>query len=624
MAPAVRKVDHSREALRYAERVVSGKIPACEWVRRAGERHLRDLDTAEARGLRFDREKANRICRFAELMPHIKGEWAKGHQRIVLQPWQKFAYCNLFGWQRHRDLVLSGLTGLTKVAPASDREWFRRFRTGYLEVPRKNSKSTMGAITGLYMLGPDEEEGAECVSAATTRKQAGAVWEVARFMTLRTPRFRDRYGIDVYRHSLVREATASNFVALSKESETLDGLNLHFGDVDELHAHKDRSLWDVLDTAMGSRAEPLLLAITTAGGNQEGICYEQRSYLIKILQGLLEDDSFWGIIYTVDDPEAWDDPKQWQIANPNYGISVDPVKLADAAKKARFSAAAQNNFKTKHLNVWVSAASAWANMEEWKAGTRPDLHEFAARELATAKGRNTFGIPPEFDGRECWISGDLASKIDIASLAFIFPDPDGGITVFGRHYLPEDLVEELAGKTGGHYAQWADRGWLTLTSGNTADFDRIEAEIEAAAGRFKLLGYCYDPWQSHQMVGHLTDKGLPCAEIKPTVANYSPAMKELEALVKGRRVRHDGNPCGLWMVSNVVVKEDYKGNIYPRKERNTAKIDWLVALLGGMNRVIVTPKPNPVCECAEPDLDEAGLCLKCQRWTATRSMVLVM
>lgn len=609
MPPVRRQLrNYAREAATYARKVVTGKILACKHVRDACARHLRDLETGTERGLRFEADAANRACRFIELLPHVKGKWAKAKQRIKLEPWQVFIVCALFGWMRQ----------------TAGGGWARRFRTAYIEVPRKNAKSTLAAAIALYMLGPDEEEGAECVSAATTRAQAQAVWSVARRMALKTPRYRDRFGVEVFRHSIVREETGSNYVALSRESDTLDGLNLHLANVDELHAHKSRELWDVLDTAMGSREQPLLLAITTAGGNQEGICFEQRSYVVKVLEGTLEDDSYFGIIYTVDDPKKWDSTEQWRMANPNYGVSVDPENLEQAARKARFSASARNNFLTKHLDIWVSVANAWANMEEWKAGTRVDLHEYAARELATEEGRRGFGIPPDFDGRECWISGDLASKIDIASLAFIFPDPDGGITVFGRHYLPEDLVEDLAGKTGGHYAQWANRGWLTLTAGNTVDFDRIEADIEAAAGRFKMLGYCYDPWQSHQMVGHLTEKRLPCAEIKPTVANYSPAMKELEALVKGRKVRNDGNPCGLWMVSNVVVKEDYKGNIYPRKERNTAKIDWLVALLGGMNRVIVTPKPNPVCECAEPDLDEAGLCLKCQRWTATRSMVVML
>lgn len=568
-----RVLGHVETAHRYAEHVVKGKVPACRYVQLAGQRFLNDLESGSRRGLHFNEAEANRICKFQELLPHVKGKWAKGGQLIHLEPWQKFGLCNQFGWQRENE----------------DGDWVRRFRISYEEVPRKNAKSTKLAGVALYMLGPDEEEGAECVSAATTRHQAQAVWGVARRMVLKTPRYRERFGVEALKHAIIRESTGSNFIALSREADTLDGLNLHFGAVDELHAHKSRELWDVLDTAMGARSQPLLMAITTAGGNQDGICYELRDYLVKILEGTLEDDAFWGIIYTVDSAERWDAPEQWRIANPNYGISVDPAIIEQAARRAKHSASALNNFLTKHLNVWVNAASAFINMDEWKAGAVEELASFAVKALKDDlkhPATPSFGIPPEFDGRECLLGADLAARVDIASLAFIFPEDDGGATVFGRHYLPEELVKEAAASTGGNYAQWAKAGWLTLTPGNVIDLDHIESDVKRAARRFNVKSFAHDPWQAQQMVAHLAEESIECIEVKPMVSTFSPAMKEVEALVKAKKLRHNGDPCARWMVSNVVAKEDFKQNVYPRKEKPGRKIDFFVAMLEAMNRFV--------------------------------------
>lgn len=548
--------DHARDAQRYAERVIAGKIPACKWVRLACERHVRDLDTAKDRGLYFDPDAAGRICRHVERLPHIKGKWARAHEKIRLEPWQKFSLCNVFGWKRIEDDL-------------------RRYHTVYIEVPRKNAKSTLTAAVALYMLGPDEEEGAECVTAATTRDQASIVFSLARHMALRTPLYRERFGVEVSKYALVRDETASNLRSVSSEHDTLDGLNVHLASVDELHAHKSRALWDVLDTARGSREQPILWGITTAGGDQDGICYEQRDYVCKVLEGVLEDDAYYGIIYTVDDPDAWDDPEQWRMANPNYGVSVRPESLEDAAKKARHSAPALRNFQTKHLNIWVNAAAQWMNMEEWKSCGSPDLRL------------------EDFAGRQVYLGLDLASRSDIASMAYIFPGEDGAMTVFGKHFLPGDLVEEKAATTGGHYLQWASQGWLTLTEGTVIDLDTIEDLVAAEAERYPVTALAYDPWQATQLAQHLIVKGIPCIEIRPTVQNFSAAMKEVEALVRSGKLRHNCDPVATWMVSNVVAKEDFKDNVFPRKERPNKKIDFFVALLSAMNRAMLTEAPKP-------------------------------
>src|ERR1017187_661235 len=261
---------------KYAEDVVSGVIPACKYVRQTCQRQLLDLVRTPF-AWNFDLAKAERVCRFIELLPHIKGKWKT--KLIVLEPWQIFILTTVFGWV--------------------DADGNRRFRTVYIEVPRKNSKSTITAGVALYCL-CENEPGAEVYSAATKKDQAKIVWDVAKRMVQKTPGLRRRFGVDVSASSIFVESRAATFVPLSSDEDGLDGLNIHFADLDELHAHKTRAVWDVLDSATGSRTQPLIWAITTAGSNRNGVCYEQRQYVIDILSGAHEDDRYFGIIYSID------------------------------------------------------------------------------------------------------------------------------------------------------------------------------------------------------------------------------------------------------------------------------------------------------------------------------------
>jgi phage terminase large subunit-like protein len=564
-------LDYTAAARLYARRVVEGKEVACRWVVAACARHLHDLEHGKDRGLRFDREAANRACRFIELLPHIKGEWAKLRELIVLQPWQIFIVANLFGWMKQKK-----------------GKWVRRFNLAYIEVARKNAKSTLAAAIALYMLAVDGEEGAEIYSAATTRGQARIVFGVARHMALRTPRYRERFGVEVLAHSLVQESTASSFLALSSDYDSLDGLNPHFVPVDELHAHKNRALWDVLETAMGSRTQPLLLAITTAGGNQVGICYEVRGYVTSILESAgFDDDAVFGIIFTADEPDKWDDPVQWRMANPNLGVSVFQDFIADKARKARQNAAALNNFKTKHLNIWINAMAAFFNMERWDAGADSALRL------------------ENFAGQECYIGLDLASSIDIASKAYLFPEqdlPDGrkGLVVFGKHYMPSEMIEERASRTTGHYLGWAESKHLTLTEGTEIDLDTIENELKEDCVTFRVRGLAHDPWQAKQMIQHLMAHGVECVEIDQTTRNFSPAMKYLEGRLQSGRVLHDGNPASRWMMSNVVARFDPRDNVYPRKENPASKIDFALALLNAGNRVVAQEPDDSISAYGGP------------------------
>ena len=543
--------------IQYAEAVVSKEILACKWVQKACQRHLDDL-------VRFDRKSsdyqfnpelqdrsgrpyrpADNICAFIERLPHVKGPLA--NQFIKLEPWQIFILSAVFGWVK------------------SDGK--RRFRRSYIEVPRGNAKSTLSSAVALYMLAADREGGAEVYSLATTRDQARIVFGDAQTMARKSPGFRNRFDVSVGAHNIHVLRTGSKFEALSAEGSTLDGLNIHFGCIDELHAHKTRTVYDVVETGTGKRDNSLLWVITTAGSNRSGICYEARNFVTKLLDGVFEDETQFGIIYGLDDGDDWTVKNSLIKANPNWGISVREEILVPLQAKAMQLPSAVNNFKTKHLNEWVSADTAWMDMRSWDASANPDL------EL------------DQFLGQPCWIGLDLASKTDIAALVMVFQHPDtpDAYAVFGKYYLPEDTVH-AAGNS--QYEGWARDGRLSVTPGNVIDFSWIEADLQDIASRFSVEAVAFDPFQATQLSTRMLAEGLPMIEVRPTVLNFSEPMKTLEALVLQKKLVHDGDPVLAWMASNVVAHLDIKDNIYPRKERPENKIDGIVALIMALSRAI--------------------------------------
>ena len=542
-------------ARQYAEQVVSGDISACRWVKHSCQRQLDDLARFNGKTSPYqfnpklrDREgrtflPADNLCAFIERLPHVKGSLAG--EPIKLEPWQVFILTTVYGW----------------VKPDGK----RRFRRSYIEVPRGNAKSTLSSAAALYMLAADREGGAEVYSLATTRDQARIVFGDAQMMARKSPGFRSRFGVEVGAHNIHVLASGSKFEALSAEGSTLDGLNIHFGCVDELHAHKTRTVYDVVETATGKRDNSLLWVITTAGSNRSGICYEARTFVTKLLEGLFDDESQFGIIYGLDDGDEWTNEAALIKANPNWGVSVRPEVLLPLQAKAMQLPSAINNFKTKHLNEWVSADASWMDMRDWDA---------------CADG--TISLD-QFEGCRCFIGVDLASKVDLAAKARIF-EREGKFYVFMEYYLPESAVED--GRNS-QYSGWARQGLLTVTPGNVTDFDQIEAELVEDASRFEVAEVPFDPFQATQLSSHLIAQGLPMVEMRPTVLNFSEPMKQLEALVLQKRLVHDGDPILAWMISNVVCHTDAKDNIYPRKEREENKIDGVVALIMALGRQMV-------------------------------------
>lgn len=530
--------DYIGIANQYIEDVLSGAIPACHWVKKACQRQKRDLHGLT--GYVFNTKKACKVCYFVECLRHTKGPLAT--QRIHLEPWQIFILTTVFGWV--------------------DAEGARRFKKVYIEVPRGNGKSAISSAICLFMLAADNEYGAECYTFATTGDQARIVFDVSRQMAVMCKDVTSALGITVQKRSITQLKTGSKLSPKNSKDDTLDGLNTHFGCIDELHAHKNRGLYDVIETSIGKRQQPLLWVITTAGFDTSGICYEVRTMITMVLNGLVKAEAQFGIIYTIDDDDDWRSDDALIKSNPNWGVSVNPETIRDIRLNALNLPSAANNFKTKHLNIWCSAKAAWMDMQAWKLCEDPKLSL------------------DDFEGQPCIIGLDLGAKNDITAKVKLFPqtrtDGKTEYVAFYDFYLPEDTVEKSSNS---QYQGWVDQGIIHQTPGAMTDFAIVEEGIREDLSRFDVQAIAYDPWQATQLATRLSDDGAPMVEFRNTVQNMSDPMKSLEALVLDKRIKH---PCNLamdWMMGNVVAKLDAKDNIFPRKERYENKIDGPVAMI---------------------------------------------
>ncbi len=567
---------YAERAIAYAGRVTRGEETAGRLERLACARFLRDLEKqgTDAFPYVFDEHAGARACRFIELLPHIKGEWAKPtyvdgkfvYPKIELGDWQVFGLVNVFGWLRVGTRL-------------------RRFTRWYEEVARKNAKSTKAAGVLLFMLTADGEPGAHVYTAATTGEQAREVFDVAREMATREPEFRLRFGVSVGKNDITVANTASTARALNAEGSTLDGLNVHFAAIDELHAHKTRAVYDVIDTATGARSQPLILMITTAGTDTAGICYEQREYTRKVLEGSHDDESWFGVIYTLDDGDVWHDPAVWRKSNPNMGVSVYRDKFEAAIRKARATPSALNNTLTKHLNVWVNAAEAWMPGDEWNACANPELRE------------------ADFAGRKCWIGLDLAEKRDFAAKAKVFELDDDAYALFVKLYLNQVAVQE----SGNAKLQgWVHAGYVTENPGNVTDLDVVAEDLRTDCKQHDVQEIAYDPALSRYFATKLVAEGLPMVEIRQAPMFYTQPLIQVENLVLERKLQHDGNEAMAWMVSNVVVVvSKITGLKHPAKESDAKKIDGPIAGLMALGRAMLKETSESVYEQMARDSEAA-------------------
>jgi len=353
--------------------------------------------------------------------------------------------------------------------------------------------------------------------------------------------------------------------ALGSDSDTEDGLNPLLGIIDEYHAHKSADMVNVLESGMGSREQPLIYIITTAGTNRNGPCYqEERELAVRTLAGEGPEDYFC-IIYTLDEDDEWDDPKVWIKANPNLGISIGEEYLHSRVRQALASPRKQNDVKTKNFNIWCDAQTAWIGSETW----------------------DTCGAPVDdslLAGRPCFAAFDLANTTDLSAVAFVFPpmDLENEYQVLMKFYMPENVIDEKSKTDKVPYALWRDRGYLTATPGDIIDQDYIEADLRSAFDTYHVVRTGYDPWNASQIVTHMKAEGMEMVAIRQGFATMSPMSKFFETLLAGKRLHHGNNPILAWNASCVEVEQDAAGNIKPvkpDKRKSGKRIDGIVAMI---------------------------------------------
>lgn len=543
----------------YIAGVLDGSVPACTTIRQAVERHQRDLKTGAERGLHFDRAAAEHVVQFFGFLRHSKGEWAG--EPFELAPWQQFMLWALFGWKRADGL--------------------RRFRIAYIEVPRKNGKTTIVAGLGLYLLVADGEPGAEVYSAATKRDQAKLSWSEAVRMVGASAALSNMVQHWKSSDNLSVEATASRFMPLGADADTMDGLNIHAGLIDELHAHRTRAVVDVLHTATGARRQPLIVEITTAGFDQESICYEHYTYSRQVLAGTAEDDTWFAFIAEADEGDDWMDPVTWAKANPNLGISVKVDDLHRKCEQAQKMPAQQNAFRRLHLDQWTQQSDRWIDLTLWDANNRGvDVDKLV--------------------GRECYGGLDLSSVSDLTAWVMAFPtveDPEQ-VDVLARFWCPQSRLEDGTNKYQAQYLAWAREGWLEVTPGNAVDYGFIKQAVLEDAERYALRNVNVDRlFQGYQVSMELQDEGMEVFGMGQGFISMAAPMREFERRLLSKKINHGGNPILRWMADNVAVRQDPAGNLKVDKATSQGKVDGIVALVMALDRCMRhEPKRRSVYE----------------------------
>lgn len=491
----------------------------------------------------FDTDKAEHALGFfQEWLRHSKGRFAG--KPFDLLPWQGELVANLFGWMRCDDDT-------------------RRYRMAYVSTAKKSGKSTLLAGVGLYLLAMDGENGAEVYGAAADREQASLVFREAANMVRSSPQLSKVLEVIDSRRTIAYRREASFYRVLSADAFRAEGLNIHGLLFDELHAQRDRGLWDALRYGGAARAQPLLVSITTAGYDRNSICYEQYSYAKAVMRDWRHDPSFYPCIYEADEGDEWTDEAVWPKANPSWGVTIKPEDFAIDCREAQLSNTKENAFKRYRLNMWTQQENRWIKVEAWDA----------------------CGLPPPgpLEGRECWVGLDLATSFDTSAMVAVFPAEDGTYDVLCRFWIPGDNAHEREKRDRVPYTTWANdpEAGLTMTDGNVTDYDVIRRDINSFGEKYNIRQIAIDRWNATQLSLQLQGDGHEVIGYGQGFASMSAPSKALEAAVCSGKIRHGGNPVLAWMAGNASVKVDAGGNIKPVKPKYGAaeRIDGIVALV---------------------------------------------
>lgn len=484
---------------------------------------------------------------FISSLRQSKGAWAG--QVLDLLPWQADLLGRLYGTLRPDGL--------------------RQYRTCYVELGRKQGKSTISAGIALYSLVGDGEAGAEVYLAAVDRDQASIVFDVVREMVRQDPWLSKHLKLVPSLRRIDYPAKASRLRVIASDAAGTHGVNASCVIADEVHAWPSRELWDVLATSMGARRQPLLVGITTAGWERDSLGGSLHDYAERVRDGVVDDPAFLPVLYGAPADAPWDDPATWRLANPSLGVTITEEYLAGECARAKAIPAYESAFRRLHLCQWVNQESRWLPLAAWDA---------CAGDLGPGE------IEAAMAGRPCWAGLDLSATTDLTALVLVFPDDDGAYRVVARFWLPEEGMRARIERDRVPYDAWARAGHLQLTPGTVVDYARVRAEVNALAARFDLRGIAYDRWAATQLVQELAADGLDMAPVAQGMAAFAAPTRELLGLVLGGRLRHGGHPVLRWQADSVVVVQDAAGNVRPAKQKARGRIDGIVSLIMAVDR----------------------------------------
>ncbi|HDR1160923.1 TPA: terminase large subunit [Pasteurella multocida] len=516
----------------YAEQVKSGEIVACKRIKQAVDRYFTDLANPD---YYFDVETVAKFVKFSALCPHVKGHLYK--QPIELSDWQIFLFANILGF-KYRD---SGL---------------RKYRSAYVQVARKNAKSTVAAILANWFLVMEKGQ-QDIYTAAVSRDQARIVFDDAKKMALLSKPLNKR--LTIQQHKMLYSQKNSLMRPLAAKSSTIEGTNPSLAIVDEYHLHPDNSVYSALELGQGARPEGLLFAITTAGSNTISACKQHYDYCCQILDGTEKNESIFILIYELDDENEVDDPKNWIKANPNIGKSIPYKDFENTIAKARGIPSEWVEMLTKRFNVWCQGTTPWLSEGSWALCQR----YYEENSLLH---------------QDCYMGLDLSSTNDLTSICYTFPQGQK-VRLITRHYLPEYQLNNVANKNRAIYRQWMRQGWLRITEGDCIDYDKIRDDILKDAERFNIKMIGFDVWNATHLRTQLQSAGLEVEPFPQTYQRFSPVAKSAEVLINRQVIEHNGDPILAWALSNVVMETDANANIKPNKKKAANKIDPAIAFL---------------------------------------------
>lgn len=533
---------------KYAHDVVDGRVVAGKYIRLAASKFLRDLERED---IQFRVSEAQRAINFIQRkLKHWEGSFAG--KDLILEPWQQFIVAQIFGWY--------SLDG------------FRLIRTVYIQVARKNGKTSFLAAIILYHIFADRENTPQVLVGANNEDQAKICANSAGQMVLKSPELLEMYqdgDIKLFQYKgkifgIEYPDRIGEMRAISKNPETKDGFNPSMGAIDEYHEAKDDKLLNVIESGQGARMEPLLVVITTAGFDTSGPCYSKlRQSSVEILDGVKEDDHHLSFIYEQDEDDDIEDESLWIKSNPNIGVSVRPDFLRQRFNKAKNEGGSKLvDFLTKNLNKWCDAPEVWISADDW----RKNKHGHA---IDSVKGT-------------CYGGLDLARVSDLNAFSLFFPNVFGDVhAIVPFFWIPESKLEENSDRV--DYRKWRELGHVRVTNGNVADHQVIANDIIAICQQYGVISIAYDRYlMGHGVLQALIAAGITCHEMNQGTVSMNLPTGELERLALAGKLEHFGNPVLAWMVGNTIIKKDSGGNMKPDKSKSEKKIDGVVATINAV------------------------------------------